>query len=105
MLGFSVDALISETEANEVIKAYMVTYVQGLNHSTFQLQEFMDTQAEILTYYPAWPDTERFADEELMIGTAAGDDESARTGGAVRLKYRRSSRSIGGFLLLGRLHH
>ena len=38
MLGFSVDAQMSENEANVIIKDYIVLYVQGMNHSTFQLQ-------------------------------------------------------------------
>ena len=33
MFDFSVDARISKREANEVLKAYMVVYVQGTNYA------------------------------------------------------------------------
>merc|ERR1719162_2751084 len=66
LLGFSVDAQMSEKEANEIIKAYMVMYVEGMNHSTVTLAEFRPIQADIHVFYPTWPDTEVFVHEVRM---------------------------------------
>lgn len=41
---------MSEIKANVIINAYIVMYVQRMNHSTFQPQEFKDTREEINTY-------------------------------------------------------
>ena len=66
MLGLSVGAQMSENEANVIINAYIVMYVQRMNHSTFQPQEFKDTRAKINTYYPTWPNTENKVRQSIL---------------------------------------
>jgi hypothetical protein len=63
VLGLTKSEALSESEAKEAIRAYMVLYVSSANFSSVSRAEFQTLSRDVYGFYPTFPDTEQFVYE------------------------------------------
>lgn len=76
---------LTDEEADKVVRAYMVMYVLGQDHSLITRELFEEESDNIMSLYPTWPDTEIFVNEvrQTVLSGVAG---AARTSWESTLK-------------------
>jgi len=80
VLGYSEsEGVLTDEEADKVVRAYMIMYVLGHDHTSITQELFQEHSATITEMYPTWPDTQIFANEvrQAVLSETVGKERTS----------------------------